>query len=98
MSNSIAVRQFLMLAGKSIPVQKPCNPFRVVSVVAEERYCLHCCGKRHMDVIYGQNPHFLNAGQANGLVFEKATICRACGKVIAHPSLAKVKWIGGYDE
>ena len=67
-------------------VRKERNPFRVVCVVEQKRYCLHCYGARIFDVIFKVEEYF---GEV-----EKAAICRACGKAIAHPDLAKVHWIG----
>ena len=84
MSTSIAVLQFVALARGEMEVQAPRLPFRVAAVMAEERYCLGCCGKRTMDVIFGQ---------AESLIFEKAMVCRCCGKVVAHPELARVAWL-----
>ena len=84
-SNSIAVRQFYALARGEMGIQKPRNPFRVATVGEQVRYCLRCCGPRHFDVIIGLT---------NSMAFEKAAICRCCGKVVAHPNYSKVHWIG----
>ena len=83
MSSSIAVRQFVALARGEMERGGERNPFRVVCVAQQERYCLSCYGARTFDVIYGQG---------ESLAFEKAAICRTCGKALAHPSLAKVNW------
>ena len=79
----------MALARGEMEIQAPRLPFRVAAVMAEERYCLGCCGTRTMDVIFGQG---------ESLVFEKATICRACGKVLAHPELARVAWMIHHEE
>ena len=85
-SSSIAVRQFIALAKGEMERRKPDNPFRVVYVVQQQRYCLRCCGPRTFDVIF----------KLGALVqeVETAAICRACGKALAHPDWARVHWVG----
>jgi len=88
-SSSIAVRQFMALARGEMEIQAPRLPFRVAAVMAEERYCLGCCGKRTIDVVFGQR---------ESMIFEKAMVCRCCGKVMAHPELARVTWMIHHEE
>ena len=64
--NSIAILRF-MDAVRGEVVHKPANPFRAVSVRAERRYCLGCCGVRVHDVVcdaYGVG---------------RVAMCRGCG-------------------
>lgn len=68
---SLAVRMFVMIARGEVPVHKPDNSFRAEQMMAEERYCLDCCGVRWQDVIVG-----LVEGTR-----VKVTYCRTCGKV-----------------
>jgi len=87
MSSSIAVRQFMALACGEMEIRAPRLPFRVAAVSAQERYCLRCYGIRTMDVVFKQT--------TMGGMLETAIICRACGKVLAYPGMARVHWIGG---
>lgn len=84
MSSSIAVRQFVRLARGEMGVQAVGNPFRVVCVAGQERYCLQCCGKRWFDVIFKRGRLVE--------VEETAAVCRCCGEAVAHPDLVKVSW------
>jgi len=87
MSSSIAVRQFVALARGEMAVRKVNNPFRVVMVVEQKRYCLHCCGARKFDVIIKRGELLLEV--------ETAAVCRCCGEAIAYPILPRMEWIGG---
>lgn len=80
--SSLAVRQFVDLARGWVGVHTPTTPFRVVSVTAEERYCLTCCDVRMFDVI---SP--LSAQQTSPQMGERhlgggalgVAFCRCCG-------------------
>lgn len=83
-SSSITVRQFVALARGEMERRKEGNPFRVVCVAAQQRYCLRCCGVHWFDVI-------IKRGRVVAEV-ETAAICRACGKAITHHEAAKVRF------
>ena len=87
MSSSIAVRQFVALARGEMAVRKVNNPFRVVMVVEQKRYCTRCCGARTFDVIFKRGVLFME------IEIEMAAICRACGKVVGEQTL-RVHWVG----
>ena len=68
---SITGRQFMAIASGEVAVHKPRNPFRVVSLQAEERYCFSCFGIRWFDIFEG-----------HGYRLElpcRAAFCRCCG-------------------
>jgi len=48
---SLVVLQFIELARGERKV-RPFNPFRVVAVRAEERYCIDCGDVRWFDIVY----------------------------------------------
>lgn len=77
--SSLAVLQFLVLARGEWTVQAPTSPFRVVSVTAEERYCIRCFGVRMHDVVEGfpkkDDTKFHVANSKCQVV-----VCRCCGK------------------
>ncbi len=64
-STSMAVRQFTSAAFGWSPVHAPSQPWRVVAVIEEKRYCLGCYGVRNFDVVVGEGRKFL--------------VCRCCG-------------------
>lgn len=68
--SSLAVRQFVDLAFGWMPVHTPTTPFRVVAVVAEERYCLKCFAVHAFDVVDGRD--------VSGAKCQVA-FCRCCG-------------------
>jgi len=47
---SLAVFQFMELVRGQRARKEPVNPFRVVTLQAEEIYCLSCCGVRWFDI------------------------------------------------
>lgn len=69
MGSSMVVRQFVAVAFGEMPVHSPMAPWKVVRVVAEERYCLGCFGVRAHDVVVGDD--------------RSAIFCRCCGKETA---------------
>ena len=71
--SSLAVLQFVALIRGEWMVHKPANPFRAVSMTADERYCLRCCGVRWFDVVCGHRSAF------SGQVEEVMAVCRCCG-------------------
>jgi hypothetical protein len=92
MTTSLANRQFLALARGDMTRQEPRNPFRVVIVGKQERYCLYCCNPQTMDVIIGQDQKYAGRGV---LIVQMASICRCCGHAVTLPDLMHIKWIGG---
>jgi len=85
MSSSIAVRQFVALARGEMAVRRVNNPFQVMMVVEQRRYCLRCNGSRTFDVIFKR-------GELVVMV-ETAAICRMCGNVVGEQAL-RVHWVG----
>jgi hypothetical protein len=81
--SSLAVLQFVALMRGEWTVQKPRSPFRVERVVAEERYCLKCCGVRWFDVVDGFGLDTAVSTQPTRPPKQMA-ICRNCGAEAKH--------------
>lgn len=64
--SSLAVRQFVDVARGWIPVHTPSQPWRVVTLIMDERYCMGCFDVRIFDVLCGMDA--------------EAAFCRCCGK------------------
>ena len=69
---SLAVRQFAAVARGEVGVHRPHNPFAIVRVVTDERYCLGCCGVRVHDLVVAWH---------GGALFDALMYCRTCGGV-----------------
>ncbi len=67
---SLAVRQFCAAAFGWVPVHSPSQPWRVVQVIADQRYCLHCFGEHTFDVVIGQR--------------RTVWYCRSCGDEVMY--------------
>lgn len=72
---SLAVLQWMELVRGERVVMKPCNPFRVQMVRAEEHYCLQCFGIRWFDVIYAVSTPY--RAELSAIKIRR---CRVCGK------------------
>lgn len=68
-STSVVVLQFMEIVRLRVRLHLANNPFRTVSVLAEERYCLGCAGVRWHDVWRGV--------RLTGETFAR-TRCRVC--------------------
>jgi len=77
---SLAVRQWFEIACGVVPVHKPDNGFRTVRLMAEERYCLGCCGLRWHDVLEGWHAGLVKE-RGKGEVNFRIVRCRVCEKV-----------------
>lgn len=53
--SSLAVRQFVDAALGWTPVHVPSQPWRVVMVLVEVRYCPGCCAEHGHDVVVGED-------------------------------------------
>lgn len=66
---SLAVRQFCAVAFGRRSVHKPSQPWKVMRVASDRRYCLKCFGERTFDVVQGDG--------------HQAEICRCCGEEVS---------------
>lgn len=78
---SLAVLQWMELVRGQRPVRRPANEFRIVEMVAEERYCFHCFGDRWFDVVLGEGSEIpMMAIKLDVPGRFRLKRCRSCGK------------------